>query len=240
MKQELMIPVEQTVRPIFASLERKMRMREELYSLLHDHWQTALDAGQSEKAALSQAVASFGSAAEIRHELQATVPHFERLAYGISIRLFSASQTPPFLEALRVGGSNAALLALIAFSVIWPTSWLRGEQFLSTARFLILQLCLFYGVCSAGTVWLGGRAVADLESDQQWSAIFKAIMGGLLFAGSYGLFSWGGAEQGLSSAVMLRMLGGGISYVVVFLLVCRELRKERQMTRPWLSLTWNR
>jgi|GEM_PF-5934746 len=237
MKPELMIPVEQAIRPLTCSLTRKMQMREELYSLLHDRWQAALSTGKSDEAALLQAVAAFGAPAEIGRELQATVPVFERIAYGAAMRLFSASETPSLQEALRIGTGHAALLALIMLPVILPTVWFRNEQVLFIVPFL-LALCLLYGWNSAGAIWLGGRTIASLEDGRTFHAVLQAGLGGIVFAAAYGLFAWNGLEQGITMAVGLRMLGGGLSYAIVFLLVCRELKKERALPRPWLSLSW--
>ena len=86
--------VEKAVRPIRAGGARKDRMREELYGHLWSIYEQELDWGGDKDAAEIRAVDRFGDPAELRRELQASVPMPEQVLF---VRL-------PFLNRLREAG----------------------------------------------------------------------------------------------------------------------------------------
>lgn len=77
-EHELMVCVERCVRPIRASNLRKDRMRSELYAHLYGVCEEERSNAESEEAALEKTRQRFGDPANVRDELQNTVPWIER------------------------------------------------------------------------------------------------------------------------------------------------------------------
>lgn len=71
---QLMIHVEKVVRPVRASLELKMKMREELLSHLQGIYDEEIEQSKDRDAAIRVAMERFGSPDQVTRSLQGTVP----------------------------------------------------------------------------------------------------------------------------------------------------------------------
>jgi hypothetical protein len=121
--RQLKVQVERVVRPICASIRRKMKMREELLGHLTASYQEALANGLKEEDAIRHALERFGDPAVLRAELQASVPAYERVLYS---RL-------PFHDRIITTGHRLL--------------WRRNNE---SVLYHALRVWLFNAICIAG------------------------------------------------------------------------------------------
>ena len=109
--QELMIPVEEIMRPVQALVPHKMRMREELYSHLHSIYLEEQEKHPDEATALAQSIERLGDPESLRADLQATISKSEQLLCRYNA-LFARDQTKSRLRfALKIGACSWMLQA---------------------------------------------------------------------------------------------------------------------------------
>lgn len=247
MNRDLMIQVERAVRDLRALHVRKMRMRDELYSLLSDRVDDSLARGVSESEAIQQAIASFGDPGELRSELQATVPACERFSVALDRFLLGRSSVNLFLrpvsarESLRAG---LLLGSILLFALLLPAavlSWGFGNEkgFLIWKTYLVLAGVFAWN--TAVMTWCGSRAVQALLAVPQWRRALLTLAGWAILAGvSLGLSDallflssgWQAfAEVGWWSSLLAAPAGSA-----VFAVVCRLISIEMEQRQPWLEL----
>ena len=129
---ELMIHVERAVRPIQARERRKLAMRRELLAHLTFIYEEEMARHpDDEPAALRAALERFGEPAELRRELQASVPLWERvLFFGPRVERHWQWRKPddtPFRGALRLA-TWFALLHLVSLSVAPVLTLAAGKE----------------------------------------------------------------------------------------------------------------
>ncbi len=120
MNELLMIPVEKIVRPMFASVDRKLQMREELYLHLEEIFQEELQNGDDEETALQASLMRLGEPAAIRTELQGTVSKREQLACKydqLFLRKRGESRLQYAARCSKFTGLWTAIFLLVSFSM---------------------------------------------------------------------------------------------------------------------------
>lgn len=247
MNRELMIQVERVVRDLRATHARKMRMREELYSLLSDRVDDAISRGVGQQEATEQAIVSFGDPDELRSELQATVPNRERFSATLDRHLFGRSAEERLLEPVSAVESLRAgmLLGLMLLVVLLAPAVVLGWGFGSWKALLIWK---FYLVLAGGfawntavMTWCGSRAVRTLLTAAHRRQAFSVLAGwailvgvnvGLSLALLYFSSGWQAfAEIGWWSALIAIPVAAGVVTVV-----CWLISIEARQRQPWVTL----
>jgi len=182
MNELLRIQVERAVRPVYASFERKLRMREELGSLI-----AAIHAEETEKTkdpdeAIQTTLQRFGDPDALRTELQGTVGRVEMLLNRIFANWERGPHESPFGYAGRVALLNVALLALVVLATEVLMRLFHHEG-LSPLRLRVLAgISGMFFVNSWILLWLGLFTCTTLKSNE-WRASWKSprpwVAGGL-------------------------------------------------------------
>ena len=171
---QLKIIVERAVRPVRASAARKRKMREELLAHVVGVFEEETKLGD-EQAALARTQARFGQAAELKGQLQASVPpsdRVERFAENLfggpsqsALRLaarfavaFGALGFVPFgITILNYNQLPAAERVLTLFFYLWPPLFAAFLAFCGTLLIQGMRQALFG---PAGRSWLRAGLVA--------------------------------------------------------------------------------
>lgn len=95
LEKQLMILVESVVMPLRASGKRKDKMRKELLAHLYQIHEESVAQGEDDSVALQSIKKRFGDPAELRKELQDSVPFMERLLF---VRIPFISHLEPFCQ----------------------------------------------------------------------------------------------------------------------------------------------
>lgn len=236
MNTQLMIPVERTVRPILASHQRLMRMREELYSLIEARYQSCLSEGCSEEEATRRASLAFGNPAVLRIELQKTVPAGEQFGRRLDRFLYQNFQAPTVAQAIRTGLLLMIPMAILMTGLGILLAWVKPHGMADALWPVNLAISAVFGLNAVLVHWLGPRTVTDIQAGKWTQVAFRvsAMAGfvGLSFAALYLVVDWdfflrSGWLRGVASV----LAGGGI-----FLLVCWLVSLERQQRAPWEEL----
>ena len=241
MNRELMIIVERVVRPIQAPMQKKIRMREELYSLIEDTFTEERSAGHNNAEALQRTQARFGNLEELRGELQATIPNLTRIISQCDRWWMRRSRETLFGHALRMGVSMTAA-ELAAFFVIVPVvAAVFGKPEIYAIWRLLLTLAIVLGVGTFAFMLAGRTAIELFLSEVSlWQRVrkltvpagFAGIVAGFCEALMFWSTSWDALlEPGLRASCFSVLLGAG-----VFLLVCYLFSIEWGQLRPWQSL----
>lgn len=144
---ELRIYVEQIVRPILATKNRKLQLREELYAHLEEQFNLDLEKSQDERQAFSQAVNRFGASDQLTDELQQTISRPQRLFGWFEMWLKREEDESLFFFAGRI--SLLTILSSILYGV-----------------FLILLIHFFSSLFfSEGTMF---KNLPDKLVDRKW------------------------------------------------------------------------
>jgi hypothetical protein len=147
--------VERAVRPLKAEFERKMRMREELWSLIQKIHAEEQSRSESAEIALARTLERFGDPSALSQELQASVPKREIWGTWLDRRLARGPHESVARFALRV-----ALLPSLLFPVLTALAEVillatRGTGLDAIQLRVLLSLCAFAGVNTFVLAWLG-------------------------------------------------------------------------------------
>jgi hypothetical protein len=147
-ERELKVVVEQTVRPVRATLNRKSRMREELLAHLESIFAEESRKPGGEQAALLAAKRRFGEPSELAEQLQQTVPWWDRCCSILENLGYQPSES-----AWRLAGKHflAMLLVCSVYLPLWmfahgnvrglgPVEVLRLLAFVMVGTVLVVAL----------------------------------------------------------------------------------------------------
>jgi ATP-dependent Clp protease ATP-binding subunit ClpC len=121
---QLMKIVERAVRPVRASVVRKRRMREELLAHLTAIYEEELSRETGPTAALETAAKRFGEPSELAHELNSSLPYYERIDNFVERWVIYRAPESAARYSLRLARYTFALLAGI-LSLIFAGVLLR-------------------------------------------------------------------------------------------------------------------
>ncbi len=229
-KLELMTHVERAVRPVMASLAKKMRMRKELLGHLTELYEQELARSGDGRLAARSAIERLGEPGELTSNLQATASWFEKWEAGTGAQLWPRKGESVVHHAVRMAGCVGA----------WASCW----------SLLIVGLIILYGQASdrplsSWVVTFGSQIVG-------WTAAAFAVA--LLL---HLLLSLVRAKRWLLSMVLIAatgliplavaMLLGGITEAsrgwpamilvpAIFLGVATQLEHARRIRAEWTDL----
>jgi hypothetical protein len=119
-QKELKIVVEQTVRPVRATLARKRKMREELLAHLMAIFDEEAERLGDEQAALEQAKQRFGDPGELTTQLQQSVPRWDRCRSILENMGYRSSESAWHLAAKH-------FLAMLLIYLLWLPTWMLAS-----------------------------------------------------------------------------------------------------------------
>lgn len=246
--RELMLVVERCVRGIRCSHTRKMTMRRDLYALLWEHYQDSLARGKTEAEAKQESVQAFGDVEELRSQLQATVPIFERSAAVWDRWLFPMQSERLGVEEFSLSESaNAGLrqscllfLALFVPGVLLGFFLNRSQNAFFQIWPTLCTLVLIYGWNAMWMFWCGSHMVfLYLQPDCRnrsvrffWSSLLVGLSCGGTVLLLYGSVGWealqriGWQAAAISVPVSTLMFWGIIRLIVL----------EKMEQHPWILL----
>jgi ATP-dependent Clp protease ATP-binding subunit ClpC len=132
---DLMKAVERAVRPVRASIVRKRKMREELFAHLTAIYEQELARLHDPASALEEATRRFGEPRELTDELQAALPHHERISYFMERWVRYRAPESAARYSLRLAGYAfvvlAAILGLVTGGVFLRYGWIADVQTLA-------------------------------------------------------------------------------------------------------------
>jgi hypothetical protein len=221
--KELKICVERAVRPVRASSRHKDRMREELLAHLQELYNEELARLGDPSAALEQAARRFGDPAELRGELQQSVPLMERWLFvpvgPPSFQRFERRLSRPreHESALRVALRQAGWIAVVT-GIMFVPLWISRVVFGWPQRSRPAGDAAFMNI---GILTLTLAPVLTLLLNLLICGMYEALQGqreGRRFAGKI-------VARGLLAA--LSVFAAGLGYGVL-------LSKHMQFGLPWL------
>lgn len=146
---ELMIHVEKAVRPVRASLNRRLKMREELLAHLQGIYEEERQCLEDHDAAVRAAIERFGPAHDVSRKLQTSVP-WNSLAVWHFYRGFSRDRTRP---ASVLDATWWMLRRMFAFWVVVGMPWFGVRvwlgQLLATEAVWLWAAFMLYGFAVA-------------------------------------------------------------------------------------------
>jgi len=248
---ELRRQVERIVRPIQGSQRRKDRMREELLAhLTRLYEEEAAVPGTAEQTSLTRAIARFGDPVQLRGELQATVPRFERvfctpLPTGKWNARRPGESTTAFLRRVvpRVTLINAVLWFLF---VAFLHGVVRRPNNVNLSGFIWLHIAyvVTFPMGTYGPILLGGMFVAERKrlataSGAKWRAGLRmagyAVGASLCISGTFVmfmlLFNRAAGFEVFTPFLNWCVVGcWTLAFIPVFALQVRELRRFEEWT----------
>ncbi|HUW62320.1 MAG TPA: permease prefix domain 1-containing protein [Candidatus Bathyarchaeia archaeon] len=152
--EQLKIHVERIIRPIRAAAGRKTKMRNELLAHLVQKAEALMAAGAGETAACAEAIQQLGDPAELRADLQRTVPALERLAClplpasPFLDRYFEKAEGETALHFALVRTAHMALaiggLLLFTLAVRWSGLFSFRQRNANPAAYCLMMLSFSY------------------------------------------------------------------------------------------------
>lgn len=170
----LKVCVETAVRPVWASDRRKYAMRAELYAHLLDIHQQEQGRLVDEDAAVEAAIRRFGDPAELRRELQQTVPRLERVLCCRVPGLQWLDSTSQLVYRRRRSGESVerravrnvalgmlgwAVVLALAVGVLGYVRWRQHSAYPAFAELRILMVCAMFGVLALASYLLPGAVL---------------------------------------------------------------------------------
>jgi hypothetical protein len=236
MIRELMIPVEKAVRPLCGSHSRKLRMRQELYSLIEDRYRAILAEGFAEDEARQRAIAAFGDPQLIRDELQRSIPRSERMLKRIDRFLLPESRHPSLFQAIRCGVWFSLPLAIwlivtsgvLAIVVSKPTIFALWPTYLTLAG--------IFGINGGLLYWLGTRCVTHILSRHWTPVLLSGLLAGAVLSVSLAVLYWVASPFFLVNGGWIRLLTAFPVTMGMFVFVCWQAALEQRQQEPWLAL----
>jgi hypothetical protein len=171
----LKIQVERAVRPVVASLTRRMRMREELLELI-----TRIHGEESARhpdpqLALEAALARFGDPAELARELQAGVGRWERMEAAwvmwIESWIHCRENETRWKHSVRLALLAAGLMSGLQATVLPLVFLAKGMQKSPPPVSFLVALVAFYALAFGGLAFIGSHATEALrrKGTRWWS-----------------------------------------------------------------------
>lgn len=245
--KELMMYVEEIVRPVGATQRRKLRMRTELLSHLQAAWQEErLSTSGDEAAALGRAKLRLGEPIELTRQLQQSVPAIERwlLARLPLSRRFDALEQ----RMARVPGQRGPMTLghktiLSAMATLAYAPFLLSLYSATTLDTPAIHLMLSMVGAVLGSLWLllvSYRFVFETASPEEgwgWPATLKR--GAQVFALQFGLmffiaFAVGNRVATLGEVVVCAACT--VATLSVATLIARSIGVRRRPYDEWLTL----
>lgn len=241
MKRELMIHVERAVRPVRAALVTKMRMREELYALLHDIYEQEQAAHADDAQSVAAAIERFGSAARLTDELQQSVPRHEVCEAAIDRAIMRRENEGIVRHAARLAGVTCLYLAVLG-PVAFGIRIMLVERPVDATSFILASLLMALAVFGAFTVTLLGhllfRCIQQTRNVASWLGIVGIpLLTGLLVLASIPMLVAATTGELQPALTMVNVTApvavfGILLMPAVALLAAREQRK----VEPWQAL----
>jgi hypothetical protein len=145
--KELKIVVEQTVRPVGATMARKRRMREELLAHLTAIFEEEFERLGDEQAALERAKRRFGDPGELTTQLQQSVPRWDRCRSILENMGYRPSESAWCLAAKH-------FLAMLLIYMLWVPTWELAHGNLQDLRLVGAELQYLAAFVLVGVVLL--------------------------------------------------------------------------------------
>lgn len=127
-ERELMVAVEQIVRPIWALEQTKLRMRRELFAHALEAAEEEAKLGHDGELAVQQAIARLGDSDETRRELQRTVSYLDRCEWGIERFLRQPPAGSLTWHAIKVCVAGSAAITAFWLAVFGLVALLATNQ----------------------------------------------------------------------------------------------------------------
>jgi len=251
--KRLMIHVERTVRPIRAEESTKCRMREEQHAHIIAIYEEELQRTGDQKRAIELACERFGNPADLRVDLQRTVPWIEHALFvRMDAYLRRRKHETVLRHAMRMAGAvllSYTILCVVAFATVdvLAAAGMGGAVARASRDFAVrTRLCgamgLFF-VINAGVFTLIGAAMrTQMETGLLRPRSMIATSGLCLLASASVFFTgWGLLwitllDPGASFALLPRwfVLAGVTPFG--FAVVSRLAAMDVARSRPWTSL----
>jgi hypothetical protein len=122
---KLMVLVERAVRPVQASISRKRSMREELLAHLTAIFEEEVEKSGDGRIALERSTQRFGDPREISHELQRSVPRWNRIQGFLQGGRFEPGESSLHFAAKYALGT--VIIYAIAVLAMLPITLLTGR-----------------------------------------------------------------------------------------------------------------
>jgi hypothetical protein len=247
----LKVRVERSVRPVRASLSRKMRMREELLAHLTEIYEDELQNRSDEQAAVEAAFDRFGDPGELTAELQASVSWIERGEWISDELVRRRTGETELRHALRMSGYYCGFVSVLLLGVLavpyigslltenlTPLSQQNRGFLLRVAASLIVLMPVNAFVFSL----LGHGLRAEMMTDRLrvrswWRIAVLCVLG----CSAAGLSGWAFVANLLRATgphweLMPRwlILAGLVPFAMVF--IARMAALEKQQSDPWAQL----
>lgn len=201
--QRLVQHVTTIVNPVRAFEWRKDRMREELLNHLTDAEHAASGAGADPESSVAQVIANLGDTANLTHQLQQSVPAWERLlATPVLIpgerslnRIFDRRMNEPRLRYAARTAAGTFLLTTVLLLILTPLVLLcnRSAPFARIAEMFLGVVLLTQCLNAAFTV-LGAEVAQAVwphnNTPDPLRAIVAALATGFLVAAGFAALSW--------------------------------------------------
>lgn len=237
----LMIAVERIVRPVFAHMNTKLRMREELYTLLSDIYNEEVSRTDSPEEALQKSVLRLGNSGKLTQELQASVPWHS----------FPAIRKLPFIancneDIYRMSDWRFSLMfALFQFCLccllFGAVALLAPSQAIEAVGNLLLLLLAFQFLGPLCFMLLVRRTMAcfRLQSGLARAAgcgVIAIVASTLAYLGLASLFYVSNEDLAASLSTASHHLLAAVSCGALVLLVGWATQVEYAKLRPWIEL----
>jgi hypothetical protein len=231
----LKIIVERVVRPVRASMSRKLKMREEMLAHLSAVFDEEAAAGlDNEQAALQRAAHRFGNPAELTGHLQVSVPASDfllRFLEGMALRTD---------ESTLRRGVRFAVVTFLVCAVYSLPAFLVQIRLTSWAVFLAFETTAFYFAFHSDLM----RQALDLDGTRErlWrrGVALIAAASSFLISGvtiGLGLTLSGDLHSGLTDA--LPLLPAVVLTSAAFMIPVDLFAAELRSHRKWMSLQIN-
>lgn len=237
--KSLMVPVERAVRPVSASVDTKMRMREELYLHLEQAFQEERQQTKDEDQALEAAVRRLGPNHELSEELQRSVSRLDRWTYLCNRFYDKGKAETSMRHALRIGIVTVVTELLSLFLLLSLGSWLVPQKAIFSIAPMLAVLGILFGWNSFWATLLADWYFDKFHSqDRSFLSVFRR---GILFAVSLGLslvLLWLAVPpiDNLSRFFVAPGILAFFAGLVLFVLVVRLIEIEKHRLQPWESL----
>jgi hypothetical protein len=245
---ELRKHVERAVRPVRATSQRKMKMREELFAHLTGIFAEEIEHRGNEEAAIAASCQRFGPPSEITAELERSLGKAERFGWTIEQyellldRTFGRSKSETLIHYLvRSAGAITALtvgMLVLVCGIVWSIGGVPDSGSL-----LLLPRVLPVMIVGNWTAIFATYSVDNMQARgvRRWLLlILQSGIWSLLLTAVMAWFWWSLSDRPITVS-FIAGLGlkiwaavAGLLFFVVF--VCDYARQIRQMREAWTML----
>jgi hypothetical protein len=235
------------VRPVRASAQTKLRMRQELLAHLTDIYCQEAATGKEENAALAASFKRFGSPAELTVELDRSVGQSERWAWRSQQweqrldRYFSKHQDESLVRYLvRTVLAMATFSSLLVVGVC-GVAWATGGPDDPTKYWLLARMVplMIVGVCTALFATLAiDHLTARRGGWRRWLSLFvQSVAWSALLTLSTTAFWWSITYRPFTSGELVRV-AGSIAATVAGMLVVVAFARDYARRRKEIFDAW--